>query len=59
VVLVGHDPDFSDLLSVLSGCRLEMAKGALARLDLDRPLRPDVGELRWLLPPDVFKADRG
>ena len=33
-VLVGHDPDFSDLASQLIGARIEMRKGALARIDL-------------------------
>ncbi|MBA2254128.1 MAG: histidine phosphatase family protein [Chloroflexi bacterium] len=56
VVVVGHDPDFSDLLSLLSGTVLELAKGALARIDIDRPLRPGRGELRWLVPPDALRT---
>jgi phosphohistidine phosphatase len=53
-VLVGHDPDFSELLALLAGAdHLPMRKSALARVDLDRPLRPDAGTLRWLLPPDL------
>ena len=55
VILVGHDPDFSETLSTLCGPRLEMKKGALARIDVDRPLRPGQGTLRWLIPPDALK----
>ena len=53
VVLVGHDPDFSELLSTLTGASLEMKKGALARIDLPDGLQPGRGRLRWLLPPDL------
>jgi phosphohistidine phosphatase len=58
-VLVGHDPDFSELLAVLCGAvGVTMRKGALARIDIDRPLRTGAGTLRWLLPPDVLKSER-
>lgn len=58
-MLVGHDPDFSELLSVLCGAAgVTMRKGALARIEVDRPLRPGGGTLRWLLPPDALKAAR-
>jgi len=57
-VLVGHDPDFSDLLASLSGSAgVPMRKGAFARLEIDRPLTPGAGTLRWLLPPDALKTD--
>jgi phosphohistidine phosphatase len=56
IVLVGHDPDFSELLGDLVGSEdLPMRKGALARIDAERPLRPGSGVLRWLLPPDALK----
>jgi phosphohistidine phosphatase len=54
-VLVGHDPDFSETLSTLCGPRLEMRKGAFARVEIDRPLRPGGGTLRWLISPDALK----
>jgi phosphohistidine phosphatase len=58
-VLVGHDPDFSEILATLVGApRLEMKKGAFARVDSDRPLKPGEGRLRWLVPPDLLQADR-
>ncbi len=54
-VLVGHDPDFSELLVTLVGAdTLRMRKGALARLDGVRPLQPGGAELRWLVPPDLL-----
>ena len=54
VMIVGHDPDFSDVVSWLVGCPIEMRKGALARIDLqDRAVRPGHGSLRWLPPPDA------
>ena len=55
-VLVGHDPDFSSLLqSLCVGRNVEMKKGALARIDVDRPVGPGRGDLRWLVPPDLLK----
>jgi phosphohistidine phosphatase len=53
-VLCGHDPDFSDLVTELVGATIEVKKGALVRIDLDGAIEPDVGELRWLLPPSLL-----
>jgi phosphohistidine phosphatase SixA len=58
-VVVGHDPDFSDLLAELcSAGDLPMRKGALARIETDLPLRPGGGTLRWLIPPDALRPER-
>jgi phosphohistidine phosphatase SixA len=58
-VLVGHDPDFSELLATLCGADgISMRKGALARIEIDRPLVAGAGTLRWLLPPDALKPER-
>ena len=55
-VIVGHDPDFSDLVVELTGGpSLSMKKGAFLRVDVDRPLRPGTGRLAWLVPPDLLK----
>ena len=55
-MLVGHDPDFSELVSVLcAAAGVAMRKGALARIEVDRPLHAGGGTLRWLLPPDALK----
>jgi phosphohistidine phosphatase len=55
VLLVGHDPDFSDLVSWLVDAPVSLRKGALARVDLpDRSVGRGRGSLRWLLPPDAI-----
>ncbi len=55
VMLVGHDPDFTELVSTLTGAHeVPMKKGALARVDAARPLEPGGGVLRWLIPPDLL-----
>jgi phosphohistidine phosphatase len=57
-VIVGHDPDFSDLLALLSGTsHAPMRKGALALVEVDRPLAAGAGTLRWLVPPDLLKTE--
>ena len=54
-VVVGHDPDFSDVLAELVGAPgLPMRKGAIARVDFDGSIGPGAGVLRWLLPPDAL-----
>jgi phosphohistidine phosphatase len=59
VVIVGHDPGFSDLLGELCGLsNALMRKGAFARIDAERPLQPGAGTLRWLIPPDLLKPAR-
>jgi phosphohistidine phosphatase len=56
LLLVGHDPDFSEVVSELVGAPIPMRKGTLARIDVDRPLEPGAGVLRWLLPPDLLRG---
>jgi len=54
VLLVGHDPEFSELAAQLSGAdSVPLKKGALVRLDVSLPFAPGHGVLRWLLPPDL------
>ena len=58
VMLVGHDPDFSDVAASLCGAAdLPLKKGALARLETDRPLKASGAVLRWLVPPDLLAGD--
>jgi phosphohistidine phosphatase len=58
-VLVGHDPDFSELLEALTDCSsLTMKKGAILRIDAERPLSPGGGTLAWLVPPELLKPGR-
>ncbi len=56
ILLVGHDPDFSELLADLVGApSLGLKKGALARVDVADVVTSGGGILRWLLPPDVLR----
>jgi phosphohistidine phosphatase len=58
-VLVGHDPDFTDLVEVLTtSSAVTMKKGAMLRIDIDRPLAPGGGQLAWLVTPNLLKAGR-
>ncbi len=58
-VVVGHDPDFSELLAGLcDAANVPMRKGAFARIECDRPLRPGGGTLRWLISPDALRSER-
>ena len=59
VMLVGHDPDFSDVAASLAGAEeLQMKKGALAKFEVVRPLKPSTGVLRWLVPPDLLPEQK-
>jgi phosphohistidine phosphatase len=54
VMLVGHEPDFSETISVLiGGGRVICKKGGLARVDVTSQL-PLSGELAWLMPPKLL-----
>jgi phosphohistidine phosphatase SixA len=58
-VIVGHDPDFSELLATLSGApNISMKKGAFARVDVRGRIADGRGTLRWLVPPDLLDRDR-
>ena len=58
-VLVGHDPDFTDLVETLTGsAAVTMRKGSFVRIDVPGPLEPSGGTLRWLVPPDLLRPDR-
>lgn len=57
LLLVGHDPDFSDISTDLVGAPISVRKGALVRIDLDaRRISPGSGMLRWLIPPEALGA---
>lgn len=58
-VLVGHDPDFTDLVEILTGsAAVTMKKGAIIRIDIERPIAAGVGSLAWLVTPDLLKPAR-
>lgn len=55
LMLVGHDPDFSDLASELVGASIAIRKAALVRLEVDpAAMEPGSAALRWLIPPDAL-----
>jgi phosphohistidine phosphatase len=52
LLLVGHEPSFSTVIAeLIGGGRVQMKKGALARVDVNGELQ---GELVWLLQPKVL-----
>ena len=57
-VLVGHDPDFSQVLGWLANADgVTMKKGAFARVDVRGAVADGRGTMRWLIAPDLL--DRG
>jgi phosphohistidine phosphatase len=63
VLVVGHEPTWSDLIAVLTGRDVRFPTAALARLDVDGEwarLRPGSAALTWLVVPrDLERADEG
>jgi phosphohistidine phosphatase len=54
VMVVGHDPYLSELLSELLGARgPAMPKGSIATFDVRRPFAVGSGELCWFVPPVI------
>jgi phosphohistidine phosphatase len=51
LMLVGHEPDFTNVISELTGASLKLSKAGVAFVDLD----PETAEakLLWLFPPKV------
>ena len=59
LLLVGHEPDFSETVGALIGqARLVIKKGGLCRVDITQ-LHPLAGELLWLLPPKILAQRPG
>jgi phosphohistidine phosphatase len=55
LMLVGHEPDFSETISqVIGGSRIAMKKGALAYVQMEDPASLQ-GVLVWLIPPKVLE----
>lgn len=59
IALVGHEPDFSDLIArLIAGSpvpEIEMKKGAICRVDIPAKPEPGSGALIWLLPPAILR----
>jgi phosphohistidine phosphatase SixA len=53
-MLVGHEPDFTTVISGLTGASLKLAKAGVALVDADP--ESEEGKLLWLFPPKIAKA---
>ena len=49
LMLVGHEPDFSSVISALTGASLKLSKAGVALVDTDP--EAEEGRLLWLFPP--------
>ena len=49
LMLVGHEPDFSSVISALTGGFIKMPKAGVALIDIDP--ETEKGRLLWLFPP--------
>ena len=49
LMLVGHEPDFTSVISALTGASLKLSKAGLALVDIDP--EAEEGKLLWLFPP--------
>lgn len=55
LMLVGHEPDFSEVIGALTGASVRLAKAGVARVDLEQA--DDLhGRLVWLVPPKVMSV---
>jgi phosphohistidine phosphatase len=55
IMLVGHEPDFSSMVGeLIGGGNIEMKKGGLATITIERPFRTGAGVLQWLVPPKIL-----
>jgi phosphohistidine phosphatase len=52
LMLVGHEPDFSEVIGILTGGTIKLSKAGVALVDL----KGGKGKLLWLFPPRVAKS---
>jgi phosphohistidine phosphatase len=58
VMFVGHEPDFSSAVALLTGAAsVRMRKGGLACVEFYGIPEPGGGEIAWLLDPDLYTDD--
>jgi phosphohistidine phosphatase len=53
VMIVGHEPDFTEAVGKLTGARVKLSKAGIALVEVDSDLR--CGKLLWLFPPKIAK----
>lgn len=56
LMVVGHEPDFTEIISALTGATLKLSKAGLALVDAN--VERERGRLLWLFPPRIAKAAR-
>jgi phosphohistidine phosphatase len=54
LMVVGHEPNFTEVISELTGADSKLSKGGLALVDLDQEKMK--GRLLWLFPPKIAKV---
>jgi phosphohistidine phosphatase len=54
VMFVGHEPDLSNAVRLLSGATIRLRKGGIACVEFPGVPEPASGELAWLLDPDLY-----
>lgn len=57
VVFVGHEPDLSHAVTLLTGAAVRLRSGGLAAIEFPGVPEPGAGELAWLLDPDLYPVD--
>ena len=56
LMLVGHEPDFTTVISALTGASLKLSKAGVALLDIDP--EAEEGKLLWLFPPKFARKSK-
>jgi phosphohistidine phosphatase len=56
LMLVGHEPDFTTVLSGLTGASLKLSKAGVALVDADP--ESEGGKLLWLFPPKITRKSK-
>lgn len=58
ILFVGHEPDLSAIIELLTGAAsVRMRKAGLACLEFYGVPEPGGGEIAWLLDPDLYQTD--
>lgn len=56
IMFVGHEPDMSAAVSLLTGASsVRLRKGGIACVEFPGTPEPGTGELAWLIDPDLYK----
>ena len=56
LMLVGHEPDFTNVISGLTGASLKLSKAGVALLDVDSESQE--GRVLWLFPPKFARKSK-